>query len=245
MDVYASIKDFCVKKFNFSNGNIVLFRGTKTNFLCPSIRAGAITNSDELEVTEDAIHSEFSATYQDSIDEKDEVLKDWQLRIMGREHGLRNRLLDWSFVFYNSLDFATFTWEGEKLQDEFVYLWVLSIEPAFKTELDQLRNLPFSKISEPFVFNGINVYNSFQSRRQFIQGGFFLVEQTDLITTNIDEQPFFDERLVKIKIPVVSIPTIRADLAKTEGIDLSKSLMIENNEVDEFCYNLNKKYLSK
>ena len=244
LNTYSKIKTLC-QLIRYSDGNrnyFTLFRGTKTDFICPSILTHLTHSSNELVQIEETIHQEFCLKYNQHLDEKDQVLKDWKLRIMGREHELRNRLMDWSFVFYNALDFATYTRPDRKIEQNNVYLWILSIELAYKKELNDLREIRFQDIKSSFVFNGIENYPAFHVRRQFIQGGFFFVQPDELINTKVNEQPFFNNRLIKIKIPADNIETIRKHLSKTEGIDLSKSLMVEECDIDSFCHSVNEKY---
>lgn len=224
----------------------IFYRGTKINFLLPSlIPFSNKLNAIQLARIEDKLLEEFKFYYTEKIDESDISTNDWFFRIKAREHGLSSRLMDWSHTFYKALDFATYN-VGMNVSFRYVYLWILVIEPEEILNLEDYKNHSFKNLDTTFLLRNVipaTHINFLASRRQFIQGGSFLVQPTHWITYPINEQPFFKDKLICIQIPIENVNAIRQDIIKKAGEDIEKSVLIEKNKIDLICKKLNNDYL--
>ena len=67
--------------------------------------------------------------------------------------------------------------------------------------------------------------------RQFVQDGHFLIQPPYLITTALNIQPLFSNKLICIKVPATYVCDIRNDIIKYEDEDINKDLMIKRKTV--------------
>lgn len=237
------INEYCNRIAVF-NGT-VFYRGTKTNYLLPSIvPKNNKLSTQQLAKIEEELLNEFKLIYTTEILGRDPITIDWLYRIKSREHKLSCRLMDWSHTFYKALDFAT---SGDFSGNAYVYLWILVIEPKELLFLNDFSKYSFYKLSTTYLLRSGISYNAgkeIATNRQFIQGGNFLVQPTHLITTPINEQQLFLDKLYCIKIPVENAHQIRVDIKTKLHENVDAPLMIENdNCIDLVCTALNKKLL--
>lgn len=238
---YSEIKEFCGKIAQ--ENECTFYRGTKAPYLFPSI-VPTKNNLDIIHLLEIERKSlkAFKNIYPHKFD-CDEVTKDWLYRIRAREHELASRLMDWSHTFYKALDFTT---KYLKYSDEYGYLWVLPMNGNEIVSFIDFRNHPIESISSSFLLNGIKYEkdNELAPHRQFVQGGNFLIQPPHLLTTKLNEQSEFMNRLICVKIPGIYAEDIRMDIIKFEGEDVNQDIMIEKgNCIDLICKSLNEKLL--
>jgi len=238
---YSEIKKFC--ETNAQENECTFYRGTKVPYLLPSI----VPKKNNLDIIhllkiEKKLLKEFKNIYPHKF-ECDEVTKDWLYRIRAREHELASRLMDWSHIFYKALDFAT---KYLKSSDEYGYLWVLPMNENEIVPYSDFRKYPIESISSSYMLRGVNYGkdNALAPHRQFVQGGNFLIQPPDLITTSLNMQPIFSNKLICLKIPAKYAMDVRNDIIKFEHEDINQDLMIEKeNCIDLICKSLNEKLL--
>lgn len=237
---YSDIKNFC--KDLEKSSKPVFYRGTKVEYLLPSI----VPSQNHLDIIhlldiEEKLIQVFKNIYPHKfVDE--EVTVDWLYRIRAREHELASRLIDWSHVFYKALDFATKNLKS----DNYGYLWILLMDTYELLPYCDFKNHPINKLTSSFILRGVkyNKDDELATHRQFVQGGNFLIQPPQKITTPLNEQTSFMNRLFCIKIPAKDAREIREDIIKFEHEDISQDLMIEkNNCIDLICKSLNEKLL--
>ena len=238
---YSEIKEFC-EKITREN-EFTFYRGTKVPYLLPSI----VPKKNNLDVIhllkiEKKLLKVFKNIYPHKFD-CDEVTEDWLFRIRAREHELASRLTDWSHIFYKALDFAT---KFLKSSDEYGYLWVLPMNGNEVVPFSDFRNYPIKSISTSYMLRGVNYGkdNALAPHRQFVQGGNFLIQPPYFITTSLNKQPLFSNKLICVKLPATYVFDIRKDIIKYEHEDISQDIMIEKeNYIDLVCKSLNEKLL--
>lgn len=118
-----------------------------------------------------------------------------------------------------------------------------------ETELlffNDLKNYSIEKLNSTYVLRGV-LYDKnidIAAHRQSVQGGNFLVQPNEFLTTKLNEQSNFSNKILCIKIPVQNIVEIRKDLTNDVKINIeSQSLIIENCWLDSVCSQLNSKFL--
>lgn len=238
---YSEIKKFC--KEIEKAGNPVFYRGTKVPYLLPSV----VPKKNNLDIIhllkiEKKLLKAFKNIYPHKFD-CDEVTKDWLYRIRAREHELASRLTDWSHIFYKALDFAT---KYLKSSDEYGYLWVLLMNGNEIVPFSDFRNYPIESILSSYMLRGVNYGkdNALAPHRQFVQGGNFLIQPPNLITTSLNRQTIFSNKLICLKIPAKYARDVRNDIIKFEHEDINQDLMIEKeNCIDFICKSLNERFL--
>lgn len=243
---FDCIKNICNEIAVNNLDKYIFYRGTKENYLVPSIVPFQNKlDNNHLAKIEEKLLKEFKIIYPGTISNADNVTINWLYRIKAREHELASRLIDWSNTFYIALDFASSNIKEENY--DFVYLWILQIEQQELLFYEDLKNHAIEKIASSFiVINGIryNFKNDLAVHRQSVQGGNFLVQPSHLITTPLNEQPIFSNKLTCLKITVSSIAKIRMDIINLADEDVDQSIMIEKeNCIDSICKTLNNKLL--
>jgi hypothetical protein len=244
LEDYDSIKSDCQ---TWAEKHVVFYRGTKVNYLLPSI----VPNKNKLNVTqlsriENKLLEEFKFYYTEEINEKDIVTNDWLYRIKSREHGLANRLMDWSHTFYKALDFATYNVSKTETAYRYVYLWIIIIEPEEILNLENYKNTEFAKLNNTVFLNHAVPASQIElvaSHRQTIQGGGFLVQPSYLITTPVNQQSYFQNKLLCIQIPIEHSESIRRDIILKGGEDVNKSILFKDDNIDSICQKINQDYL--
>ncbi len=234
---YSEIKKFC-EKITKEN-KYTFYRGTKVPYLLPSI----VPKKNNLDIIhllkiEKKLLKAFKNIYPHKFD-CDEVTKDWLYRIRAREHELASRLTDWSHTFYKALDFAM---KNLNSDNEYGYLWILQMNANELLLFSDFKNYPIKKLSSTLMLGGIkyNKDKELATDRQFVQGGHFLIQPPYLITTALNIQPLFSNKLICIKIPATYVCDIRNDIIKYEHEDINQDLMIETeNCIDLECKSLN------
>jgi hypothetical protein len=238
---YSEIKKLC--KDIEKSCNSVFYRGTKVNYLLPSI----VPKQNKLDIIhlleiEKKLLKVFRNIYPHKFVE-DDATNDWLYRIRAREHELASRLIDWSHTFYKSLDFAT---KHLNTESEYGYLWILQMNTNELLPFSDFKNYPIKNLSSTFMLKGIkyNKDNELATHRQFVQGGNFLIQPPYLVTSALNKQPLFFNKLLCIKISAMYASEIREDIVKFEHEDISQDPMIEKeNCFDLICKSLNEKLL--
>lgn len=168
-------------------------------------------------------------------------------KIIAREHNLKSSLMDWSNEIYTPLDFAT---KAYKVKDYINYLYVLSLP------LDEIKNLnnplEYINFENPTIINYRTPQpNSLDaSKRQFIQGGYFLYQPYKLIKEELVKHLPINWVLHKITIDKILAKKIRKELLN-KRFNLSYSLMPNYNQLpkkynrlDALAKRLNKKLIT-
>lgn len=210
-----------IKAKNQLSNFATFFRGTHKK-LVPSLDEveGTINDLENYEKKTLAIfHKKAGLIYGDSFC----VIT----KIIAREHNLRSSLMDWSNEIYTPLDFAT---KAYKIKDYINYLYILSLP---LNEIKILNN-PFEYLNfeNPKIINYCILRpNSFDaSKRQFIQGGYFLYQPYKLIKEELDKHLPINWVLHKITVDKNLAKTIRKELLN-KHFNLSYSLMPNYNQL--------------
>jgi hypothetical protein len=237
---YFEIKKFCkdIEKLNVP----VFYRGTKTNYLLPSL----VPLKNNLDLVylleiEKKLLSAFKKIYPHKFD-YDAITSDWLYRIRAREYGLASRLIDWANFFHIALEFATNFNQNFGEYKKHVFLWILILEDTELLFFDDLKKYFIEKLNSSYLLRGVLYGKNIDiaAHRQFVQGGNFLVQPNEYLTTKLNKQSNFLNKLICLKIPVRNIVEIRKDLAKDKKIDIeSQSLLIDNFWLDSACRLLN------
>jgi len=238
---YSEIKEFCGKIAQ--KNECTFYRGTNVPYLFPSI----VPKGNNLDIIhllkiEKKLLKAFKSIYPHKF-ECDEITSDWLYRIRAREHELASRMMDWSHILRKALDFAT---KNLELKGECGYLWLLSMNGNEMVPYSDFKDYPIKRIMSSYMLRGVKYGkdDELASHRQFVQAGNFLVQPPKLLTTNLNEQPKFADRLICLKIPSTYFSEIRKDIFKFEGEDVNQDIMIENdNCIDLICKSLNEKLL--
>lgn len=237
---YLEIKKYCNE---IQNKEYTFFRGTKVPYLLPSIvPKGSKLDIIHLLKIEMKLLKAFRNIYPHDF-ECDEITKDWLYRIRAREHELASRLMDWSNTFYKALDFAT-----KHLTSfyEYGYLWILPMSENEIIQYNDFRKYPIEGITSSYILGGVKYGkdDELATHRQFVQGGNFLVQPPRLMTTELNKQPEFVDRLICLKVPSIYFGEIRQDIIKFEREDVNQDIMIDNeNCIDLLCKSMNEKLL--
>lgn len=244
---FDCIKNICTEISVNNLDKYIFYRGTKVDYLLPSI----VPQNNKFEISqltkiEMKLLEIFKLIYPKTFANEDDVTKNWLYRIKAREHGLASRLIDWSNFFDVALEFATNIHHPD-MCDKYVYLWILAMDETELLFAENLKNYPFENLTSSHFLRGV-LYDrnvNIATRRQFVQGGNFLVQPIDCFTTRLNEQPFFSKKLSCIKIPIECIREIRKDIAIYNYKDIeSNSLIIDDeNWIDSVCNVLNEKFL--
>lgn len=232
-----------VEKANFVHENNVLFRGT-SNYLVPSIIQKRRLLGSEVKPIEDKLLSEFYFDSSFYFQFKNEVLKDWEIRIAAREHGLNSSLLDWSNSIDTALEFAIDNFELKKI--EFTYLWIFIKSDIYQIEIKSTldNHGAFNNLKNNTIIN----YNSYGGkcfqRRKLIQGGFFLFQPFNEIHIPLNQNIFFANKLICIKIQKSLVEQIRSNLTSKYKLDKQVCPIFSqfDIELDEKCNLLNTKF---
>lgn len=233
--------------FNYKYQNEVLFRGT-SNRLIPSLTYKCSYNTPaDLALKEQMLLKEFETFISSNYQFKNDFIKDWEIRIAAREHGLASSLMDWSNDINIAVEFAIHNFEEKNIESTNV--WILVKSGIMQIELDEFIQEVFQDNEQPSILNyHLNVINidKAYSRRKSIQGGFFLKQPYTDIVTELYQNPALKNNLIKIIIPKKAVSEIRSSLS--EIIDLSKTAMPsanldETEEImDKVSEQLNVKY---
>lgn len=240
IDSYQKIKNFRYSLGYYAN---LAFRGTKESFLHPPIvrHNNRLTNY-QLKVIEEQMHNEYVLSTGLSVNGKDEDVK---ARVFEREHGLFNRMMDWSSDLHIALTFATH--DVPDHQHGFVYLWILNKKNVKIIQTNDASRIDYHEINEPiFLHNPItNSDPQFSRRRQLLQGGSFLILPWENVTTPVDKLLLFQNNLFCIRIPKRAALQIREEIKEDKGFDPYSDMLIDGkrNE-DHIAEYLNEKYLN-
>ncbi len=245
LNSYSKIKNFCIKLLGNNTDAFVFYRGTKVNYLLPSIVPDKNKfKAQQLLKIEKELLKEFKKinclpSY------KNRIYSDWRNRVTAREHGLASSLLDWSNTFHTALDFATSSIDFLE-EDKYVYLWALVVPSQNLFQCTDTINISFDKIDKSKLLHNVlpaTEITALAIRRQNIQGGSFLIQEQQKIVIPINEQNEFQDKLFCIHIPIKNLYDLRSDMIN-DGINIHASLMIkDNDELDNKCRELNKQYL--
>jgi FRG domain len=237
---YSAIKIFC-NSLPF----VPFYRGTKDSSLLPKLITPKFTSYKDFVNVEEEMNNIFCWQFPNLTTEQNRLQRSWEYRIIAREHGLFNRLMDWTNNLTTAIDFATS--KPNEVTEEHIYLWVLNY-PDSPISTGELRNYSFLQIAKTMLVHG-TIYavggHRLAQHRQFVQGGFFLIQPSHLIMEPVNIQPVFKDSLIKIKIPAVKLSTIREEMIQTEtAINFSESIMFSENDcIDDFCIKLNTEHL--
>ena len=219
----------------------LFFRGTKEDYLLPSIvpKRNRLS-AQQLQYIEKRMQSEFNALTNQKTDSVEQQIK---AIICAREHGLCNRMLDWSSTFHIALVFAT---DHVDISDDgYVYLWILNKLQIKPFQNDGTNTLDYENIKEAIFFHNMLKKEDFDfsRRRQSIQGGSFLALPWTKVTTPINDLHSFQDKLICIKISKAAVSKIREEITSDKGYNPDANLLIQERIEDKIARRLNSKYL--
>lgn len=240
---YEEIKEIS-NQCSIHADNAVLYRGT-SNLLVPSIVEKCTFKSyADLVAKEHFLLNDFIDYSHLKYEFKEQVAKDWEIRIAAREHGLTSSLMDWSNSLDTALEFAIYYYESKKI--DFTSLWILN-----KSEINQItvsaemeKKSSFQELSCPSIIQFVKYNESTYLRRKFIQGGYFLFQSPQEVIIPLEKNSIFSERLVHIIIPKNVVSGIWKQIASKVNLDLDVCPSFGNSDkvLDEKCLLLNEKY---
>jgi hypothetical protein len=241
---YEEIKNI-TDEIRYKLGDAVLFRGTSDRQLIPSIaKLFFQSHLPDIAVKESLLFEEFNQYFHHKSSFIDKTAKDWEMRIAAREYGLASSLMDWSCNLNIAIEFAIHQFIQKNIS--YTNLWVLkkpclkqiTIEPT--TELES-----FNEISEATIVQLAKYSETTHWHRKFIQGGYFLKQPYQNISTSLDKNPDFESRLIQIIIPQNVVGNIWEIIATQIDLDLP-AMPIKgpsDKTLGKICDALNKKYL--
>jgi hypothetical protein len=188
-----------VDKLNYKTGNDILFRG-EPKLLIPSIvDKCSFSSYEDLASKETSLLGEFNDYSHIDYSFKTGNERDWEIRIAAREYGLASSLMDWSNSLDLALEFAIHDFLKKKIA--FTNLWILD-----KFKLDQLSvsvncDTNANEIRKPTIIQYSQYCQETYYKRKFIQGGYFLKQPYQDITTPLNLNPFYSASLIQIITP--------------------------------------------
>ena len=227
-------------KVQHSDG--VLFRGTSAP-LVPSLVQKLNYNSyADLVVKEHLLLNEFNKYSHLNYKFEEGYNLDWEIRIAAREHGLASSLMDWSISLDTAIEFAIHNFEAKKI--DYTNIWIL-IKPGIEQISIPEKSISFNEIVTPTIIQFTPYAETSYYKRKFVQGGYFLKQPFQDITTPLDQNFFYSEHLVRLIIPKNSVGEIWKKIALIINLDLPAMPVknISDNALDEICIELNKKML--
>lgn len=188
-----------------------LFRGQISDYpLIPKIRRLEAKNN--LLQTEWLLLNEFKRANPLLIKEH-MPMDDWDYLTLGQHFGLPTRLLDWSNSALTALWFATEGQPASELPTPYAVVWILA---AYHDDFD--LNI---QETHPFDVEQTRIFRPrIIKQRINNQSGVFSIFSTQEILEKqeIDNNPAFKEKLIKVKIPADKTDEIRTDL-DTMGVN--------------------------
>lgn len=233
--------------YNQQFDNAVLFRGTSNPLLPSLVEKCSYKTYEDLAYKEFELLSEFNSYSTLTYKYQNEIPKDWEIRIAGREHGLASSVMDWSINLEIAIEFAIHNFQKKNI--DFTSVWFLIKSNIEQIDINETTKLGFNDIDKPMFINynlDADYSQKAYSRRKFIQGGFFLKQPYVDICKPLNQNSFFYDNLVQIIIPKNVVPNIWNSLSKI--IDLSQTAIpsgANNNlqeSLDGICQELNSKY---
>ena len=224
--------------------NAVLYRGTDRPLIA-SIAENNKFNYVDIVLKENLLLEGFKKYYHHDFSVKTEIAKDWEIRIAAREFGLASSLMDWSCNLDIAIEYAINRFIEKNINH--TNLWVLK-----KTDLKQItinsttKTESFNEISEATIVQ-LGLYSETTHwHRKSIQGGYFLKQPLQNISTSLDKNPDFESSLIQIIIPQNVVGNIWKIIANRRDLDLPS--MPEKGPSDitlgKICDALNNKYLN-
>lgn len=202
------------KDENMRNGNFYdfVFRGQGSDYpLIPKI-CRLKPKGDLLQV-EKTLLTEFKRSNPLLVQQQG-PLNDWDYLTLGQHFGLPTRLLDWSTNALTALWFAVSGRNTECLPaNSYAIVWILMpTEDDFAFNPDETHpfDLPYTKIFRPRLIK----------QRINNQSGVFSIPSTQELQESryMNESDGYDQKLIKVKIPVKNLDDIRNDL-NTLGVN--------------------------
>jgi hypothetical protein len=245
------MKVFCVNnweelkdirsKYNQEHGNEVFFRGTSKPLVSSLVEKCSHKTYEDLAYKEFEILKEFRAYSNLSyrFENENEIATDWETRIAAREHNLVSSLMDWSNDLELAVEFAIRNFLSKNIP--FTSVWFLVKKDIPPIELGKSMTIHFKDVNAPSIISypsGSDFHKQIFTRRKFIQGGYFLkLSYVDLMKP-LQTNPFFEDKLLQVIIPKDAVSKI----FKSLKVDLKKDAMIEENQLDKICEQLNAMY---
>jgi len=219
------------------------YRGLRADYpLLPSICYSDLFDKiKDLKVYEERILIEFEKLLTGEL-ENPITKNDWELWFMARHFGLKSRLIDFSkddtiamqFAFENSNSMPVKIYCLNKEGLENVYL---------QTHLQQQKRDPFS-FNKLCIIQPTPLYVEYAAKilgvsRIMIQSGKFLYQPLSTVTIPLTEQiPSRFWKVFQVNTQE-DMEAIKMEIRKTEGIDMTKSLLKHNHVLDEKCVLIN------
>ena len=222
----------------------VLFRGTSDCQLIPSIaKMNCQFSIADLAVKESLLLEEFNKYFHHKSCFNEETAKDWEIRIAAREYGLASSLMDWSCDLDIAIEFAIHKFIEKNIS--YTNLWVLKKPGLKQITINPKTAEYFNEISEATIVQLAQFSETTHWHRKSVQGGYFLKQPVQNITTSLDKNPDFESRLIQIVIPQNAIGNIWKIIASRRDLDLPAMLIKGHSDktLGKICDALNNKYL--
>lgn len=226
---------------NQEHKNEVFFRGTSKPLVTSLVEKCSHKTYEDLAYKEFEMLAEFSAysNLHYRFQDKNTIATNWETRIAAREHNLASSLMDWSNDLELATEFALRNFTAKNIP--FTSVWFLVKQNIPQIEIGELMSTSFNDVNNPSIISyasGSDFHTQIFTRRKFIQGGYFLKLSYPDQLKPISSNPFFEDKLLQVIITKEVVPKI----FKSLKIDLKKDAMIEENQLDNVCEQLNAKY---
>lgn len=239
---YDEIKQVVSEKCSYYAENEILYRGTSKSLVASIVEKCSYNSYSDLVAKEHLLLCDFNKYSHIKYEFNEYVAKDWEIRIAAREHGLASSLMDWSNSLDRGLEFAIHNFDAKKIN--YTNLWILN-----KSEFDQISinkqvEKKFGEIFLPTVVQFPKYNESTYLRRKFIQGGYFLKQPYQYITTSLENNPIFSDHLVHVIIPKNAVGGIWKQIASKVNLDLDACPNFGNSDqtLDNICDEINNNY---
>ena len=110
---YEEIKQIA-NQYKVNYHDEIFFRGTSNLFVPSIVEKCTFKSYADLVAKEHFLLNDFIDYSHIKYEFKEQVAKDWEIRIAAREHGLASSLMDWSNSLDTALEFAIYHFESKK-----------------------------------------------------------------------------------------------------------------------------------
>lgn len=169
--------------------------------------------------------------------------KTMEIMISAQEHGLASSIMDWTMSLDIAIEFSIHNFESKRIN--YTSVWILRKSAFYQICLgsDIVEN-KFEEVLRPAIIQFPKYNNETHLRRKFIQGGYFLIQPYQDITTSLENNLAFSEYLVLVIIPKDAVGNIWRQLASKVNLDLDACPNFNNSDktLDKICSELNKNY---
>lgn len=238
---YEDIKSL-VEKLKGDSGKEFLFRGEPKSLVPSIVDKCSFSSYEDLASKEMSLLGEFNDYSHIDYSYKEGNERDWEIRIAAREYGLASSLMDWSNSLDLALEFAINDFLSKNIP--FTKLWILDRFHLEKLEVVENCDTNFNSVIYPTIINFPKYKEETYFKRKFIQGGFFLKQPYQDITTPLNLNPFYSASLIQIIIPSSAVGNLWKNIAKKTDLDKDACICLNNSDrtLSDICADLNLKY---